>query len=173
MNQYYFGDHSERRVSFQPALTNCSCRLTRKRRKMNLCLAALVSITWAGMFCGFACAEEAGSGHYQPGATSSFIDMLPDRGTSTFAYLNAFTYYHGSTGASRDLQLGGQVAANVKGTVYADTSIFLYQAPWTLLAGQYGAAVAVPYVWLDVKANLLLSGKRGRFTFGRQANGTD
>jgi CobB/CobQ-like glutamine amidotransferase domain len=89
---------------------------------MKLCLTALLIITWAGMFCGFACAEEAGSGHYLPGATSSFIDMLPDRGTSTFAYLNAFTYYHGSTGASRDLELGGQVAANVKDTVYADTS---------------------------------------------------
>src|SRR5260370_17015907 len=125
----------------------------------------------AGMLSGFACAEEGGSGHYQPGATSSFIDMLPDRGTSTFAYINAFTYYHGSTGASRDLELGGQVAANVKGTVYADTSIFLYQSPWTLLGGQYGAGLAVPYVWLKVNASLLLIGRRRRFTVGRQ--GTD
>jgi hypothetical protein len=110
---------------------------------MKLCLTALLIIAWAGMFYGFACAEEGGSGHYLPGATASFVDMLPDRGTSTFAYLNAFTYYHGSTGASRDLELGGQ----------------------------YGAALAVPYVWMDVKANLLLSGKRGRLTRGRQ--GTD
>jgi hypothetical protein len=51
-------------------------------------MASLIIMS-AGMFCGFACAEEAGSGHYQPGATSSFIDMLPDRGTSTFAYLKA------------------------------------------------------------------------------------
>ena len=84
---------------------------------MKLSITTLVIITSIGMFCGFARAEEAGSGHYLPGATSSFIDMLPDRGTSTFAYVNAFTYYHGSTGASRDLELGGQVAANVKGTV--------------------------------------------------------
>ncbi|MGA7762553.1 MAG: transporter, partial [Candidatus Binataceae bacterium] len=139
---------------------------------MKLCLTGLLIIISAGMFCGFAGAEESGSGHYLPGATSSFIDMLPDSGTSTFAYLNAFTYYHGSTGASRDLELGGQVAANVKGTVYADTSIFLYQAPWTLLSGQYGAAVAVPYVWMNVKGNLLLTTRRGR-TFGRQAQGTD
>jgi len=97
--------------------------------------------------------------------------MLPDRGTSTFVYANAFLYYHGSAGASRDLQLGRQVAANIKSTVYADTSIFLYQAPWTLLGGQYGAALAVPYVWLDVKANLLLNIKR--LTLGRQARGTD
>jgi hypothetical protein len=87
---------------------------------MKLRLTASLIITSAD-------AEEAGSGHYLPGTTASFIDMLPDRRTSTFAYINAFTYYHGSTGASRDLELGGQVAAIVKGTVYADTSIFLYQ----------------------------------------------
>ena len=151
---------------------NCFCGLKWDGKNMKLCLMGLVIIITAGMFCGFAGAEESGSGHYLPGATSSFIDMLPDSGTSTFAYLNAFTYYHGSTGASRDLELGGQVAANVKGTVYADTSIFLYQAPWTLLGGQYGAAVAVPYVWMNVKGNLLLTTRRGR-TFGREAQGTD
>ena len=150
---------------------DCISGLTWTERKIKLCLAGLLIIISAGMFCGFAGAEEGGGGHYLPGATSSFIDMLPDRDTSTFAYLNAFTYYHGSTGASRDLELGGQVAANVKGTVYADTSIFFYQAPWKLLGGQYGAALAVPYVWLDVKANLLLNLKLGRFAFGRQ--GTD
>jgi hypothetical protein len=31
--------------------------------------------------------EEAGSGHYLPGATSSFIDLMPDRETPSFAYL--------------------------------------------------------------------------------------
>ena len=138
---------------------------------MKLCTILFLIMTLAAMFCGFACAEEGGSGHYQPGTTASFIDMLPDRGTSTFVYANAFLYYNGSAGASRDLQLGGRVAANIKSTVYADTSIFFYQAPWTLLGGQYGAALAVPYVWMDVKANLLLSIKH--FTLGREARGTD
>ena len=68
-------------------------------------------------------AEEGGSGHYLPGATSSFIDLMPDRDTSTLAYLNAFTYYHGSASASREFELGGQIAANVKGTFYADTRL--------------------------------------------------
>ena len=49
---------------------------------------ALLIISSAEMFCRFACAEAAGSGHYLPGATSSFIDLMPDRETSTFAYLN-------------------------------------------------------------------------------------
>ena len=139
---------------------------------MKLSLTGLLIIISVGMFCGLASAEEGLSGHYFPGTTSSFIDMLPDSGTSTFAYVNLFTYYHGSTGASRNLQLGGLVAANVKGTVYADTSVFLYQAPWTLLGGQYGAALAVPYQWMKVTANLSLTTRRGRI-FGLQAQGTD
>src|SRR5258708_34600456 len=83
-------------------------------------------------------AEEAGTGHYIPGATSSFIDMLPDRDTSSFVYANAFTFYEGSSGASKDLEFGGLLTANAKGTIYSDTSVFLYQAPWKLLGGQYG-----------------------------------
>lgn len=116
-------------------------------------------------------AEEAGSGHYIPGSTASFIDMLPDRGTSTFAYLNAFTFYDGSAGASQDLEFGGRVVANVKGTIYADSSIFLYQPPWKLLGAQLGALVVVPYVWLDVKANATLSATG--VNLRREARGTD
>lgn len=97
-------------------------------------------------------AEEAGSGHYLPGATASFIDMLP--GKEAFAYVNAFTYYDGSAGGSRQLRFGGNVVANVDGTVYADTSIFLYQTPWKLLGGQYAAAVAVPYLWMEVQGTV-------------------
>ena len=97
-------------------------------------------------------AEEAGSGHYLPGATASFIDALPGR--EAFAYVNAFTYYNGSTSGSRQLNLGGQVVANIDATVYADASILLYQTPWKILGGQYAAAVAIPYVWMEVEGNV-------------------
>jgi hypothetical protein len=97
-------------------------------------------------------AEEAGSGHYLPGATASFIDALP--GQEAFAYVNAFTYYNGSAGGSRQLNLGANIVANVEGTVYADTSILLYQTPWKLLGGQYAAAVAIPYMWMEVKGTV-------------------
>jgi hypothetical protein len=127
---------------------------TTKRR---ILIATLLVIAATISSPSFARAEESGSGHYLPGATASFLDMLPDRGTSTFAYLNAFTFYDGSAGASQNLDLGGRVVANVKGTSYADSSIFLYQAPWKLLGAQYAAVVVVPYVWLDVKANATLS----------------
>src|SRR5512138_2287031 len=82
-------------------------------------------------------AEEGGSGHYLPGATASFIDTLP--GKEAFAYVNAFAYYDGSAGGSRELTLGGQIVANIDATVYADTSILLYQTPWKVFGGQYAA----------------------------------
>ncbi|MHC1727241.1 MAG: transporter [Syntrophobacteraceae bacterium] len=97
-------------------------------------------------------AEEAGSGHYMPGATASFIDALPGR--EAFAYLNAFTFYNGSAGAGRTLQLGGVIAANIDATVYADTSILLYETSWKFLGGQYAAALVIPYVWMEVKGDV-------------------
>ena len=97
-------------------------------------------------------AEEAGSGHYLPGATASFIDALP--GKEAFAYVNAFTYYNGSARGTRELDLGGQVVANIDATVYADTSFLLYQTSWKILGGQYAAALAVPFIWMEVKGNV-------------------
>jgi len=118
-------------------------------------------------------AEEAGTGHYIPGATSSFIDMLPDRDSSTLVYANAFTYYHGSATGSKDLEFGGLLTANAKATIYSDTSFFLYQSPWKLLGGQYGVALLVPYVWLEVEGDVLLTGRRKglRVTRNDTANG--
>ncbi len=81
--------------------------------------------------------------------------MLPDRDTSAFVYANAFTYYEGSAGASKDLELGGLLTENAKGTVYSETSLFLYQAPWKILRGQYGVGLIVPYVWLKVQGDVL------------------
>ena len=104
--------------------------------------------------------EEAGTGHYIPGATSSSIDMLPDRDASTLVYANGFTYYEGSAGATKDLEFGGLPTADAKGTVYSDTSLFLYQAPWKILGGQYAAELLVPYVWLKVQGDVALSGRK-------------
>lgn len=102
-------------------------------------------------------AEEGGSGHYLPGAMASFIDELP--GKEGFAYLNGFTYYNGSIGGSRQLKFGGNIVAQVDGTIYADTSILLYETPWKILGGQYAAAVAIPYVWMDVTAMVQLGSR--------------
>jgi len=100
--------------------------------------------------------EEAASGHYLPGTTADFIDMLPDRDSLTLVYANAFTYYHGSAGRARKLECGGEVTANAKATIYADTFLFLLQTPWKLFGGQYQ-----PEVWnhnrATIKGNVALA----------------
>ena len=106
-------------------------------------------------------AEEGGSGHYLPGAMASFIDALPGR--EAFAYVNAVTYYNGSASGSRRLNPGGQVVANINGTVYADSSTLLYQTSWKILGGQYAAAVTIPYVSMTVDGDVQIgpiTGKR-------------
>lgn len=93
-------------------------------------------------------AEEGGSGHYMPGATSSFIDAMPyDPG---FAYGNQFLYYGGDIGGNRALPLGLSLAAEVDATSFADTHVFIYQSPWELFGGRYGAALGIPLVRLDL-----------------------
>ncbi len=94
-------------------------------------------------------ADEGGGGHYMPGATASFIDTLP--GKPSFVVANLFTYYDGSASASRPFRLGGQTAADVHATAYADTIVGLYQTPLRLLGGNYAAGIAIPFVSLDVK----------------------
>ena len=97
-----------------------------------------------------ATAEEGGSGHYAPGATSDFIDALP--GKPAVVAANAFTYYHGDT--TPPIEFGGNTVLNAHATLYADSIFALYESSLTFLGGNYAAATVIPYVWLKVDANV-------------------
>lgn len=75
-------------------------------RRAHVVLASLLIALSLGLAAA-ARGEEAGVGHYIPGATSSFIDMLPDRGTSLVVVANAFTYFEGSASPTQELEFGG------------------------------------------------------------------
>lgn len=147
--------------------------VTTKELGLRAVSAALMLALIGALSAVTARAEEAGTGHYIPGATSSFIDMLPDRDTSSLVYANGFTYYEGTAGAGKELEFGGLLTADAKGTVYSDTSLFLYQAPWKILGGQPAVELIVPYVWLKVQGDVMLSRRRITPTRFRQdtANG--
>jgi len=97
-------------------------------------------------------AEEAAGGHYMPGATASFIDALP--GKPSFVVADLFTYYDGKASATRPIEFGGQVTLGAHATAYADTIVGLYQTQLQLLSGNYAAAVAIPYIWMEVKGQV-------------------
>ena len=97
-------------------------------------------------------AEEGGSGHYVPGATASFIDMMP--GKPSIVYLNAFLYYSGSAAARRDIPIAGDLVAELDGTSYADSSILLAEMKVNSLPIDYAIALVIPYVWMDVSGEV-------------------
>lgn len=110
----------------------------------------------AGLVPVSAHAEEGGRGHYFPGLTASFIDILPGR--PSFSYLNVFASYNGAASAIRQLPTGGLVSQNVGTTACADTSVFVYETSKKLFGGSYAAAVYVPYFWLTVSASTQAGG---------------
>lgn len=95
-------------------------------------------------------AEEAGSAHYVPGQTASFLDALP--GKPGPAVLNLFTAYDADT--ARSLPIAGLLTAGVDATIYANTIGFVYQTDKGLLGGKYAAAFALPLLDMKVRAGL-------------------
>jgi hypothetical protein len=98
-------------------------------------------------------AAENGIGHYSPGGMASFIDVAPPG----FAVFNFFNYYNGSAGGDSKFPFGGLVAANLDVTTYADVIGLAYRTPFGILDGKFIAAMLVPYVWAEVKADVDLN----------------
>jgi hypothetical protein len=95
-------------------------------------------------------AEEAASGHYMPGATASFIDALP--GKPGLALVSLGLAYIGS--ASTTFPIGGQLAAGVDASAYAENLAGFYQFDRDILGGQYVMGVVLPLLTMEVKGTL-------------------
>src|SRR5881296_1444820 len=124
------------------------------KRAKDIALAVLAALVVGLPLC--ARAEESGGGHYLPGAAASFIDALPGR--PALAVANYFTFYDGSAGGSRQLPFGGLLATGLDATIYADTVAAVCETPLRLLGGEYGVAIAVPYVWVKAKGTVTTGG---------------
>ncbi len=132
------------------------------KKVKRLTLGALVAITILVPL--LARAEEGGSGHYAPGANASFIDTLP--GKPGLAIANFFNYYDASASVSKQLSVpaGGLITAGLDATAYSDTVVALYQTKLKLLGGYYAVGVAIPFVWLEAKGEVQVTGPLGTVT---------
>jgi hypothetical protein len=115
-------------------------------------LAALGLLLWAmeGLR-----AEEGGSGDYILGSYASIVNITPNK--PGFAASESFIFYQGDAGANRTLPFGGLLATDLNANVYLDLVSLAYTFSPTLFGAHYTAAVAIPYVWMDIEAKTTIN----------------
>jgi len=98
-------------------------------------------------------AEEGGSGHYLPGAISSFVDGVPAK--ETFIVRYNLLYYNGSVAANVPLPIAGEPTAGADATIWGHGMTFLWR-PQIDLGDRwsYALSATVPFMWADVSANV-------------------
>ena len=105
-------------------------------------------------------AEEGGSGHYLPGSMSSFMDSVP-AGETFITRLNAL-YYEGTFSKDLTIPFAGLRAGNVDANSFASGLTLLWRPPLDLgEKWSYAMSATVPWVWMDVSADVDATLPRG------------
>lgn len=93
-------------------------------------------------------AEEGGAGHYIPGTTATIVDAPPTQ--PGFYAIPFFYYYDGRISASRQLDIGGEIAAGVdaKAATFIPGGVYTFERK--VLGAFYTVGVSVPIVDLEV-----------------------
>jgi len=115
-------------------------------------IAATVAVLCGGL-APPAGAEEGGAGHYGVGAMAAFIDTLPGV-PGAWGFGNFFTYYSGSASKSVPLPNGGQFVLGMDARAYVYTPLILHETKTKLLGGDYGYAVGIPILKLEVEGTV-------------------
>ena len=117
------------------------------KQTISFSLLALTISTWLLK------AEEGGTGHYLPGSMSSFVDGLPAQ--EAVIVRNNLLYYHGSVGSTVPLPIAGQSTLGASASSWGEGVTFLWRPPVELGEGwSYAMCTTVPYVWVDVSADV-------------------
>lgn len=102
-------------------------------------------------------AEEGGSGHYLPGAMSSFVDSVPTN--QTFVARYNFIHYDGDISASGFIPVAGLVTAGAEATLAGQGLTLLWRPPVELgERWSYALSATLPFVSLDVSADVTEGG---------------
>jgi len=115
----------------------------------------VLPVLLAGLFFfapGAALAAEGGTGHYLPGGTATLIDLAPTK--PGWVVEPIYLHYAGSASASRSIPIGGTIAAGLDAKSDAILLGGLYTFKRPVLGAHYSAGVYVPYVWIDVEADI-------------------
>jgi hypothetical protein len=120
-----------------------ACQATMRRTALAL-LACVIPLGAQG--------TEGGLTHYIPGSAATLIDAPPTKPgwVAEASYLR----YSGSASASRDIVIGGQVAAGLDATSDAVLVGGFYTFDQKVLGAQYTVGAFLPYAWITAQADV-------------------
>jgi hypothetical protein len=97
-------------------------------------------------------ATEGGLTHYIPGSAATLIDTPPTKPgwVAEAAYLR----YSGNASASRDIVVGGQIAAGLDATSDAVLVGGFYTFDQKVLGADYTVGAFLPYAWITAQADV-------------------
>jgi hypothetical protein len=122
--------------------------------KRIICRSFILGLTLSGALAVVptVVAGEGGVGHDIPGSMATLIDLPPTK--PGWVIETAYLHYKGDVSASRMLEVGGLLAANLHATSDALLLGSFYTFNKEALGAWYSVGVFVPYVWVDVTARV-------------------
>ncbi|MBS1212500.1 MAG: hypothetical protein H6R26_1117 [Proteobacteria bacterium] len=98
-------------------------------------------------------AEEGGSGHYLPGAISSFVDSVPL--SETFIARLNVVHYDGDLSKTLSVPIAGNTVAGARAKSDAIGLTFAWRPSWGgESAWSYAMSATIPFVWMDVSGDV-------------------
>jgi hypothetical protein len=135
----------------------------RKDPAMKRRLALLAALCGCAIIQPLLRGEEGGSGHYLPGAMASFVDGVPPK--ETFIARYNMVYYSGDIAANEPLPIAGVNTLGADATSWAHGLSLLWRPALELgERWSYAMSATIPYVWMDVTANVTAGGTSVRRT---------
>jgi hypothetical protein len=104
-------------------------------------------------------AEEGGAGRYVPGNAATLIDLPPTK--AGWVFESIYLHYDGDASASGSFPNAGLVTAGLEATSDAFILGGLYTFETPVLESHYSMGAFVPYLWMEVTADVLAGGKTG------------
>lgn len=104
-------------------------------------------------------AEEGGAGRYLPGNAATLIDLPPTKAGWVLEtiYLN----YQGDASAAKTFTNAGLVTAGLDASIDASITGAIYTFDTPVLDSHYSVGAFLPYLWVDVEANVVAGGIPG------------
>lgn len=124
-------------------------------KKHSLLLYPAIALGFAGLLS----AEEGGAGRYLPGNTATLIDLPPTK--TGWVFQTIYLNYQGDASASGTFPNAGLVTAGLDANFDASITGAIYTFDSPVLDAHYSVGAFLPYVWMDVEANVVAGGILG------------